>query len=588
MTTEQVSTSHIGYLCRAPKIAVIRNPTSKTFTVQNMALIDDAPLSAKSASFKVVYTAAVEYRETLMGIFGICDFSSITTPGIYRVVLPDSQALSYQFTVADGAYHRLPYLFLDFIHELRSGHYESDLRRPLHIDDGVRSDTGEAWDAVGGWYDAGDVRKWSTHSTLAALAFMDAQQHLRLNRRMFEQPDAFPTDWLTETAWGLRYIHKIQDPETGMIFEDVGGGSTARRREGMSWWYENHAGCYADNFDNRFTDNITGSGDERSIRVQYNPLSQYTNITILARSYTLYAPYSAELSQRSYQAALAAWNFCKSRLNDDEHTWTAVRAWRLCAALELYQAGLLALSEVDSALVALLENFNVDLGYWMNNAGGHEPYRAILHSAQPLIALAKYLEFVPDSDQNTQIKDVLWICKQRYIDPIVETNPYRFIPFGVYTAAATPDDVYRLWRDKWFIRFAMPTHHPQQINHGLSGHWMSWAHGLAYVGQVLNDSAWTALSWAQIEWLTGNNAYDVSFISGIGYNNPMPHSRLLGTIVGGFMNGFRGTEQDIPFVELAREAEWNSTEYWNTPLSNCLMALSRLLPATIRTVNKLG
>ncbi len=78
--------------------------------------------------------------------------------------------------------------------------------------------------------------------------------------------------------------------------------------------------------------------------------------------------------------------------------------------------------------------------------------------------------------------------------------------------------------------------------------------------------------------------------SHIGYlfHAPLPHSRLLGTIIGGFMNGFRGTGADIPTVDLAREFEWNSTEYWNTPLSNCLLALSRLLSANIRTMNKLG
>lgn len=588
MTAEQISASHIGYLCHVPKIAVIRNPTSKTFDVQNMALIDDAPLSAKSATFKVIYTGDIEYRETALGTFGICDFSTMTTPGVYRVVVPESNAMTYQFNITDGAYHRLPYLFLDFMHEWRSGYFETDLRRPLHLDDGVRSDTGEVWDAVGGWYDAGDVRKWSTHSTLAALAFMDAQTHLRLPRRQFEQPDAFPTDWLTETAWGLRYIYKIQDPATGMIFEDVGGGSTARRREGMSWWYENHAGCYADNFDNRFTDNLPGTGDERSIRVQYNPIAHYTNIAILTRSYGLYAPYSAEISQRSHQAALAAWAFCQTRLADEEHQWTAVRAWRLCAALDLYHAGLLALAAVETALVGLLENFNGELGFWMNTVRGSEPYRAILHSAQPLIALAKYLEYVANGDQAMRVRDVLTLCKQRYIEPMTATNPYRFMPFGVYSQAATADDLYRPLRDKWVFRFCMPTHHPQQINHGLSGHWMSWAHGLAYVGRVVNDASWTALAWAQIEWLTGNNLYDVSFISGIGYNNPMPHSRLLGTLIGGFMNGFRGTEEDIPYVDLKREAEWNSTEYWNTPLSNCLMALSRLLPASVQTVHKLG
>ncbi len=54
------------------------------------------------------------------------------------------------------------------------------------------------------------------------------------------------------------------------------------------------------------------------------------------------------------------------------------------------------------------------------------------------------------------------------------------------------------------------------------------------------------------------------------------------------MNGFRGTPQDMPDIDLAREAEWNSTEYWNVPLSNCLVALSRLLPTTIPLGHKLG
>ncbi len=98
MSTERVSASHIGYLCRAPKFAVIHNPTSKTFTIQNMAMISEAPLG-KLDVFKVVYTGAIEYRETLMGTFGVCDFSSITTPGVYRVVLPDSGARTYQFNM---------------------------------------------------------------------------------------------------------------------------------------------------------------------------------------------------------------------------------------------------------------------------------------------------------------------------------------------------------------------------------------------------------------------------------------------------------------------------------------------------------
>ena len=84
------------------------------------------------------------------------------------------------------------------------------------------------------------------------------------------------------------------------------------------------------------------------------------------------------------------------------------------------------------------------------------------------------------------------------------------------------------------------------------------------------------------------NDLDVCFVSGFGYDNPMPHSRFFGTIPGGVMNGFRGTPEDIPYVDLKRECEWNSTEYWNVPLSYCLLALSKLLPDEIPEARKLG
>jgi hypothetical protein len=587
MTGEQISASHIGYLCDAPKFAVVRNVTSTRFVVENMGKMGAAPLGAGKSSYLVVCEGEIERVDTLLGTFGRCDFSSVTTPGIYRVVLPESDARTFQFTIADGAYHRLPTLFLDFIHELRSGYFSDDLRGPLNVDDGVRSDTGQPWEASGGWYDAGDLRKWMGHSTLPALAFMETEQQLRLRRRAFAVPEAYESDWLTEAAWGLPFIARMQDPETGMFFEDVGGGLTARFRPGMSWWYENHAGCYADNADNRFTDNLRASGDERQVRVHYNPIAQYTNIAIMARAYAAYGAYNAALAQQAHAVALAAWAFCQTRLDDEEHGWTAVRSWRLIAALELWRAGLESFGPVETALDALLANFDAVLGFWRNAADAPEPYRGILHSAQPLVALAKLLDYAPEATAAARVRQLLADCKRDYIDPMTATNPYRFMPFGVYSAPNTEGDTFRPWRE-WVIRFCMPVNHPQQINHGLGGHWMSWAHGLAYVGQVLGDVSWSALAWAQIEWLTGNNHLDVSFISGVGHNNPMPHSRFLGTLIGGFMNGFRGTPEDVPGADLERDAEWNSTEYWNVPLANCLMALCRLLPPTVATNRKLG
>ena len=68
----------------------------------------------------------------------------------------------------------------------------------------------------------------------------------------------------------------------------------------------------------------------------------------------------------------------------------------------------------------------------------------------------------------------------------------------------------------------------------------------------------------------------------------MPHSRFLGTFPGGFCNGFNGSADAQPQLALSGHAQWNTTEYWMTPLSNALMALSHLNPSRGAASGKIG
>ena len=95
-------------------------------------------------------------------------------------------------------------------------------------------------------------------------------------------------------------------------------------------------------------------------------------------------------------------------------------------------------------------------------------------------------------------------------------------------------------------------------------------------------------SWDQLYWVFGGNILKSCMVSGLGYNNPMPHSRFLGTYPGGFCVGPRGNKKDKIVIDLKARAEWSSTEYWLTPLSNTLMALAILLPKEIKEKNKIG
>ncbi len=592
--TGRVLINHLGFPCRGAKSVIVVDGEDTEFEVQDMALNKPVAMDGFE-DFQSVFSGRLHKVESALGDYCVGDFSALEMPGVYRVVLKSSREHSYQFVITDGAFSILPEVFLRHIHNWRSGPYENAWRGPSHMDDGFRTDTEEPIDVVGGWYDAGDVRQWMVHSNLPALALMDAHERIPWHYAEWEKVDAGWSPWLLEARWGLDFMLKMQDATSGMFYEDVGGGRNSRKAPGMVWFYENHSGCYADNADNRFTDNTRQSGDERPVRIQYNPIAQFTSVRILAKAARMYAAVDPDRA-RSYRAAAEmGWQlgltpdpryYESSGL--DFAGWTSVRSWRCLAALELFRVGALEWSEVEETVKLLLESFCPKLGFWRNASGSDEPYRGILHSAQPLIALAEVLRENVDNALCRRSREVLRTCLDRYVAPLAAATPFGFIPFGVYSKAVSEGDIYRPWRDGWLYRFFMPANHPQKINHGLSGHWMSWAHGLALVGEVLDDENATRTAWQQIHWLTGQNLHNASLISGIGYNNPMPHSRLMGTFPGGFLNGFCGELSDEPFLDEDANAQWNSTEYWMTPLSNALMSLAILLPSGSPATRKIG
>jgi hypothetical protein len=588
MQKPQIFLNHLGYLRQSKKQIIVEDCDYATFEIQDMMISEVESLDGHE-NWKTVFEGTLEKKETEMGTFLIGDFSQLTRAGLYRAVLPGVASHSFQFFINDGTFHQLPRLFLDFIHNRRSGNFENDFRGPSHLDDAVRSDTGEQIDCVGGWYDAGDLRKWMSMTMLPALGFLDVYERLGLSWNHFAEEDIADNDLITETIWGVKFILKMQDPETGMLFEEIGGGGEARRKPGMNWWYENHSGCYADNSQNYFTDNIPNSGDERIVRVQYNPIVQYTNLTILLRTADAIEKYDKKLAQESRIAAKRIWDFTQEQKSSDKrHGWTSILSWRLCAGLEMMQAGFLEETALSKMVVELLELFSPEFGFWHMTKDKREPYRGILHSAQPLIALLRFLDYYPDHMLASTVKDVILQCWENYVKPIRKTNPFGIMPYGLFAGRFTENDHYRPWANELTFRFYMPDNSPQKINHGLGGHWTSWSHALAYAATILENDEMMHAAWDQLYWLLGNNIKNSCVISGVGYNNPMPHSRFFGTIIGGFCVGPVGDQNDEFVLDLEGRAAWNTTEYWNPPVANSLMALSFLLPKKINPKGKIS
>jgi len=218
--------------------------------------------------------------------------------------------------------------------------------------------------------------------------------------------------------------------------------------------YENHSGCYADNSQNYFTDNIPNSGDERLVRVQYNPIVQYTNLTILLRAAEAIELYDKVLAQESRILARRVWDFTQTvRMGDNKHSWTSIRAWRLCAGIEMARSRLLPEVQLSEIAVELIELFDHDFGFWYMTKEKKEPYRGVLHSAQPIIAFAKLLHHFPSIGSILQVVNVLENCWYQYIQPMLATNPFGLMPCGLFTADFPKKDRYRRWRDGLSYRF---------------------------------------------------------------------------------------------------------------------------------------
>jgi hypothetical protein len=562
----------------------------RQFLIQDLSRNETQALGA-AEGFVTAFRGELTAHSGPMGEWRVGDFSALEKPGVYRAVLAGADsgspsAWSFPFVVSDGVWSRLPALFLDYLHSQRCGEFENELRGPCHLDDGVRSDTGAAVDATGAWHDAGDLRKWMSTTPLPILGLFELRNRLGLSRNHWgERPH--DDDLLAEAAWGLAWMLKMQDPASGMFYEDVGGGGDSRRQPGMSWWYENHSGCYADNSGNRFTDNRRGSGDERTVRAHYNPLAQYTATCILLDAADQFHSHSPAFSRLCHDAALRCWDFMKGRRHDDFHGWTSVISWRMLAALRLHARGVVPEAEV-AALVSVILDLQAPGGYWYRDRGRHEPYRGIVSAAQPVIALASFLDRDYENPLAGQVRAALERCRQEHILPLAATNPFGMIPYGLFTGPGGETDTWHPWKDGLVYRFFMPTDTPEKVNHGLASHWTSWAHALAMLGSVLEDPACRDAAFDQLGWLTGNNPLNACMISGVGCRDASPYSRFYGTLPGGFSVGPLGTAADEISVELEGRVTWNSGEYWTVPLANTCQALAALLPARVLASKKIG
>jgi hypothetical protein len=65
-------------------------------------------------------------------------------------------------------------------------------------------------------------------------------------------------------------------------------------------------------------------------------------------------------------------------------------------------------------------------------------------------------------------------------------------------------------------------------------------------------------------------------MTGEGMRNVYPHSRYVGLLNGGIVNGIAGNAKDEPILDTEYGYDWRTTEYWSPHNAWYLWALSQL------------
>lgn len=600
----QLSLSHLGYLPTGPKILTLVPgdnanviPDSVPFFLRQncLRMPRDVPSQEGfSARFPApydllrgkltfgggtppLYQGQLRKISSRWGALWQADFSSFQAPGSYQI--ETDWQVSPPFAIRDHVYDRIIAGYLGFLRAQRCGCAVFGIHEECHLDDGILDSDGSPLPAAGGWHDAGDFRKWLAFTLYHVEALLTLRENLGED---LQRGGVSPDSLLEEVSWGITYFHRMINSH-GQVYEDVAGGSapagTTFSYE-SDWWFENHPGCFADASDNRWTDNLPRSGDERKVRSTYNPLVQWAFVHVQARA-SRHLP-SSQAEQCLLLARQAA-AFAQKRGHDNRTLFVAAE---LRGNLELLAAGVNTNEVLDSVTSAASELLQRQVKHTANAASGlagyfleanaSDAFRSIAFSADPALALLRLWELrsmLPDAAIASEAKEAVIAYAENYLLVDCESNPFSLTPYGVYLNPMHRDR--QLFRDAGNGRGVRTFIHPlnsQGIVHGTSSVLMAHAHLLARAAAVFERTEWRGPAERLLHWCLGHNVLNRSLISGIGYRQPIAYSYRIPQLPEGMVVGFIGRPDDSPYLEESTAIEWNTLEYWSVPYLHAAQA----------------
>ncbi len=291
-----------------------------------------------------------------------------------------------------------------------------------------------------------------------------------------------------------------------------------------------------------------------------------------------YRDYDPGYGQQCLAAALRCW-----KANEKDGN-TRDLSWWLLAATELNRVTNDPAHAAMAAKLAgqLLERQAGDFvggqkqirGFWRAGQADKTPYVEAVYSAMPAMALLETAEMFPKHADATRWRDAVRMYLDQYVLPMSGRSAFGIIPFGVFYGSPTPE-LYRPLAGELTYRYFMPVR-KQFWWLGTTSHLELHAALLGRAGRIFNQREYTDLAHRQLEWVMGANPFGTCLMTGEGIRHIYPHSRYVGLLIGGIVNGIAGNVQDEPVLDTEYGYDWRTTEYWSPHNAWYLWALSAL------------
>ncbi len=312
-----IKVDHFGYPTQAQKIAIFTANPGPTVEVRATGDAVAFAIPADGGSITSKGSDAAASGDTVWWV----DFSSLTTPGTYRLYSPTLDGQSYDFEIADDIYNAVTRTALKTFYYQRCNTPKSAVYAGAWADDaachmGDMTTTAAAGNAdhgvldlTGGWHDAGDYNKyvWSAVSNAV----------LQLLRAFEDNPGVFVDDDLNipESGNGVPDIlDEVKYEVDWLLKMQLPDGSVLSQTHVNGW------------------DSASPPSADTNQRYYQNPNLESGAVfagtcALTARVFAAHG-LSAEADTYS-SAALRAWTWLQGQGDSDIKAWAAAQIFRL-------------------------------------------------------------------------------------------------------------------------------------------------------------------------------------------------------------------------------------------------------------------